>query len=87
VRDFQQHSIRIAVHNALDRAEGSVADRVGRFVWQRLKFSHVRQKLQTQRIGRRFTLEQGFEIWRHPVFVSIHDSRDRAPVSPVSSVI
>ena len=47
---LEQHAVGIAVHDALDRAVGIVADRIGALLRLRVELGRVRHELARDRI-------------------------------------
>jgi hypothetical protein len=64
MHQFQQHAIRIAMHDAFDRAVRIVADRIGAFALARPKLGRIGHELARDRIIRIGWIDQRCDIGR-----------------------
>ena len=58
VGELEQHAVGIAMHDALDRAMGVVADRVGAFLRLHIEFGRIGHELARDRIVRVGVVDQ-----------------------------
>ena len=61
---LQQHPIRVAMHDAVHRAMGMVADRIGPLFRRGQQFGRIGHELPGNRIGNGTWLDQPGDVWR-----------------------
>ncbi len=61
MHELQQHAVRMAVHDALDRACRIIADRIGALLWRRRELRRIGNELPRDRVIRIGRIDQPCE--------------------------
>jgi hypothetical protein len=73
MRDLQQYAVGVAMHDALDGAEGVIPDGISALVGKRVKLSIIRQELPNEWIMCRTTMEERLQVRSQAVIVPLRN--------------